>query len=249
MARPGIRLNLGLSALSLTALLLASPNLSAQTTTQDGKYQLAGQCADVIAKYMATSSGVTIQTNGFGPQATGNITLSLDTSHTSQATFDFTHGTETWDLYLTLNSQLQQANSLAPIPIHLVETGNIAPFNLTNTGSLAWTATHNADFSQPPNDPHSTGSDAITFANPTGTTLDLAFSNNTPLAGSYSINTTVFQALMTDNITLQAGSQQLQEGSNFTISSVPEAGTLSIAMLGVTGIGVLARRRQTRRIA
>jgi hypothetical protein len=233
-----IKTKIVLSTFVFTPLLLATQHLAAQTTTQNGQYTLAGQCADVIASYVATSSSVTVD-----GQTTGTVNIALDPTHTSTTTWDFTNKTETWNLYLTINSSTIQALAGAPVPVHLTESGVLPTFNLATLGSLAWSGSHTgvvlgtADTS---------GTDSGTFNNSGGSNIDLALNQAGPLTGNTAFTVDGAAITYQSSMTIFAGTQTLFENSNFTIvsNSVPEANPLAIAALGVTSLGLIARRRR-----
>jgi hypothetical protein len=229
------------STLALAQLLLGTQLASAQTTTQDGKYTLAGQCSDVLATFVANGTSAATPLGNTGP-----ITYALESGQTSTVTWDFTAKTETWNLFLTANSA---AGDLA---FHITETGALPSFNLSNTGSLTWSGTNSGTV----DGAATTGTNSGTFTNP-GTAgipsgdpaINVNLLNNAVLTGSTSINAGALGNIPYSNtLTIDAGAQTLLKGGTFTVTpnaaAVPEANSLAIAALGATGMGLLIRRRR-----
>jgi hypothetical protein len=222
--------------------LLGTQCVHAQTNTQDGTFALAGQCSDVLASYVATSSAISLN----GPSS-GSFSFALDTTHTSTATWDFTNKTETWNLYLTVTSPLLSKLSANPIPIELTQTGALPQFNLLTGGGLNWSGSHAGTL----NGASTSGSDSGTFTNP-GTagipagdpalSVDFLTSSTLKGTGTFTAGTTTFT--YQDTLTILPSIFVVQKGGTFALAAVPEANSLVIAMLGVSGLGALVRRRR-----
>jgi len=240
MTSHGFRLRVVLPTFILAQLLLVTQNSWAQSTTQDGAYTLAGQCADVVASAMITSSSVP-----YGGTVTGPITFSLmPSAGQSTVTWDFTNKTETWNLFLNANSTLiSELTGGAGLPVQLVETGALPGFNVTTTGSLAWSETQTGTI----NNGATSGIGSGTFTNP-GTAgigsgspaIDLAF-DTASLSASGSASGIPYAL----NQTILAGNLTAGKSSDFTITptGVPEASPVVIALVGMMGISLVVKRR------
>jgi hypothetical protein len=242
-------MNITKVVLSFVALVLP---IRASLITSDGSYSVSGSGSLVLNSMSGSTNGVLVNL-GSGSQPSGPISFSLDPSKTSTFTVDFDADVMTLDFNLLVTFPLQGALAIAPVPIEVVESGPISPFNiiLGPTGTSGYTSPPPdiGAITQPLLPAQSTsGSSSGSFAVPSSSIATFLF-DPTDLSGGGSVTTGPFSGFgYSNDWSLEAeaeysvsgpGGTKSVSGSISITTNTPEPSSFMYVVLGTVALALV----------
>ena len=235
-----------LPLLAVACLLHLAPHATAGVVTKDGKWLVSGQFDLKLTSYSGTSTGVNIDL-GTGPEPSGPLSWQLDSTLDNRVYFDFDTATVTLDVNLLITFPLQQALSTPPVPIRLLERGDLPAFDLLfNQPAVqgSFDETHDGLIGQPllP-DQQTLGSGEALLELPSAPLLAFRF-DPTFLTGGGLVETGPFAGMTyTNGQTLEAKGNIMGQTFSVKYTSTPVPSSLTLTLIGLP-LGLVFLRRK-----